>query len=192
METTLHEDKTFDKIVYANKVIKGREFQNCIFKNCDLSNSNFSHSKFLDCVFLSCNLSMIKMTGTTLSNVIFKDCKILAVNFNDCENFLFSILRVESCNLDFTSFVGKKMLKTEFIKSSMKEANFEQANLAGSVFDQVDLSSAAFYKTDLTSTDFTTAYNFDIDPESNTLKKASFSMEGLPGLLRKYGLKINQ
>jgi fluoroquinolone resistance protein len=134
---------------------------------------------------------MIKLSGTTLNNAVFRDCKILAVNFNDCENFLFSILRAESCNLDLTSFLGKKMLKTEFIKSSMKEVNFELANLSGSVFDQVDLSGASFYKTDLTAADFTTAYNFDIDPESNTLKKASFSIEGLSGLLRKYHIKIN-
>ena len=34
------------------------------------------------------------------------------------------------------------------------------------------------------------AYNFDIDPEINMIKKALFSAQGLPGLLSKYQLKI--
>ncbi|WP_419802798.1 hypothetical protein [Mucilaginibacter sp.] len=38
--------------------------------------------------------------------------------------------------------------------------------------------------------DFSSAYNFSIDPENNRIKKAKFSVAGLPGLLEKFGLKI--
>jgi hypothetical protein len=42
----------------------------------------------------------------------------------------------------------------------------------------------------LKKADLRTAYNYHIDPESNKLKKAKFSLQGLPGLLDKYGIDI--
>ena len=39
-------------------------------------------------------------------------------------------------------------------------------------------------------TDFTTSYNYSIDPEKNKLKKAIFSKEGLKGLLAKYEIVV--
>ncbi len=82
------------------------------------------------------------------------------------------------------------MLNTKFVRSSLKEATFSQANLAGSTFDECDLLGTVFNRTDLSGADLSTAYNFDIDPELNNIRKAAFSAGGLPGLLRKYDLKI--
>ena len=45
-------------------------------------------------------------------------------------------------------------------------------------------------RTNLSGADFSTAFNFDIDPEANTIKKAKFSSYGLQGLLTKYNLQI--
>jgi uncharacterized protein YjbI with pentapeptide repeats len=189
MESVLHEDKTFENVVYAEKVIKGREFQSCIFSKCDFANSDFSYNKFLDCHFRSCNLSMMKLKGTTLNNAVFKDCKIMGVNFMDCIDFLFTV-QFESCILDYSSFMGKKMVKTRFLKSSLKEVNFSQTNLSGSVFQETDLTDAIFNQTDLTAANLITAFNYAMDPELNIIRKASFSAHGLPGLLAKYAIKI--
>jgi fluoroquinolone resistance protein len=51
MDQLSYEDQTFEKIVYKEHVVHGREFQDCTFRNCDFSNSNFSRNKFLDCTF---------------------------------------------------------------------------------------------------------------------------------------------
>jgi len=118
-----------------------------------------------------------------------KNCKILGVIFNECQNFLFSV-RFENCTLDYSSFFGKKMVKTSFIQSSLKEVNFTQANLSGSIFDQSDLLGTIFSGTDLTAVNFITAFNYIIDPELNNIKKASFSTDGIAGLLMKYQIKI--
>lgn len=190
MDPIFHENKVFEKIVYTGKVIKGREFQQCTFRQCDLSNSDFDHNKFLDCTFELCNLSMMKMRGTTLSNAVFRDCKIMGVNFNDCEKFLFHVEAFHSCILDYSSFMGRKLIKGNFFKTSLKEVNFSQATLTGCVFDQTDMENAIFERTDLTATDFRTAYNFIIDPELNIIRKAKFSLHGLPGLMVRYGIKI--
>jgi fluoroquinolone resistance protein len=189
MEPHIHDNKIFEDITYAEKIINGREFHDCTFKKCDFSNSEFSNSKFVDCIFEGCNLSMMKLGGTTLNNAIFKHCKILGVNFSQCQDFLFTV-RFEHSLLDYSSFMDKKMLKTYFIKTTLKEVTFTGAILSGSVFDDTDLYGAVFNRTGLTSVNFTTAYNYTIDPELNTMKKAIFSLIGVPGLLSQYDIKI--
>jgi uncharacterized protein YjbI with pentapeptide repeats len=132
---------------------------------------------------------MMKLKGTTLNNAVFKDCKIMGVNFMDCIDFLFTV-QFESCILDYSSFMGKKMLKTRFVKTSLKEVNFGQTNLSGSVFQETDMAGAIFSQTDLTAANLTNAFNYALDPELNSIKKAIFSAHGLPGLLGKYNIKI--
>jgi fluoroquinolone resistance protein len=188
MELT-HYEKTFEDVSYTGKTIKGREFEACTFKRCDFSNSDFSYNKFLQCSFEKCNLSMMKLNGTALQDAVFNHCKILGVNFSECQDFLFSV-QFDSCILDYASFMGKKMPKTKFIKTSLKEVSFIQASLADVYFDHTDLSGTIFNGTDLTGANFITAFNYTMDPELNTLKKAHFSMDGLPGLLAKYKIKI--
>ena len=190
MEQFTYDDRLFDRINYSGNIVNGTEFESCRFKNCDFSNSIFTNNKFLDCVFEDCNLSLIKLSKTTLSNTRFNNCKLLGIIFSECQDFLFSV-KFESCILDYSSFMGKKMPKTYFIKSSLKEVNFTRTNLSGSVFNETDLADTLFNGTDLTAANFLTAFNYMIDPELNNLKKACFSLHGLPGLLTRHQLKIS-
>ncbi|MES2809640.1 MAG: pentapeptide repeat-containing protein [Bacteroidota bacterium] len=189
MSATILDDKTFTELNYAKTTERNTEFNNCIFKKCDFSEAEFAGCKFIDCVFDNCNLAMMKLDRSTLHNITFKDCKILGVNFSAAEDFLFTV-SFESCMLDYCSFMRKKMPKTVFKKSSLKEATFTQAILTGSVFDECNLLETVFRQTDLTAVNFSTALNYIIDPELNTMKKAIFSAHGLEGLLFKYDLKI--
>ena len=189
MEQTLHEDKTFEKVMYTDQVIKGREFQGCTFKSCDFMNSDFSFNTFHDCTFEACNLSMMKLKASTLNNAVFKGCKVLGVNFSECSEFLFHV-RFESCVLDYASFAGRKMQKTKLTDCSAKEATFSLADLSGSVFEKTDLWGAVFNRTNLTAANFITAFNYTIDPEINNIKKASFSMDGLTGLLVRHNINV--
>jgi fluoroquinolone resistance protein len=185
----IHDDKTFSEVAFTGQVIRGTEYNNCTFKKCDFSDTEFHLCKFIDCAFEHCNLSMVKWGKSTLTNAVFKDCKILGVNFSTCEDFLFSV-QFESCMLDYSSFMRKKMVKTLFRKSSLKEVTFTDANIAGSVFDECNLLETVFRNTDLTSVNFSTALNYIIEPELNIMNKAIFSAHGLEGLLTKYNLKI--
>jgi uncharacterized protein YjbI with pentapeptide repeats len=72
----------------------------------------------------------------------------------------------------------------------MKEVNFTGANLTNSVFENCNLDNVAFNDTQLAAVDFTSAYNYKIDPEFNPMKKAKFSTQGISGLLGKYDIKI--
>jgi len=82
------------------------------------------------------------------------------------------------------------MPKTKFISCSMKEVTFIGTNLTQSVFGNCNLDNAIFNDTILAGADFTTAYNYKIDPEFNPMKKAKFSSQGIAGLLDKYDIKI--
>jgi fluoroquinolone resistance protein len=189
MEELLHQDKTFEKITSPNKTIRGREFEDCVFRSCDFSNGDFSHNRFTDCEFVGCNFAMLKLLGTTLNNVTFRECKLTGINFSECEEFLFTV-RFENCLMDYTSFLKRKMPKTTFADCSLKNVVFEQANLTKAKFDNTDLAGAVFERTNLSEANLVTAYNYTIDPELNTIKKARFSQNGLAGLLARYDIRV--
>lgn len=191
MEPVSHENKTFDKIVFSEKELKNRSFEDCNFSNCDFSNSHLNTNLFINCKFTSCNMGMAKLNNASLRDVFFKDSKLIGISFHECKDFLFQV-SFENCVLDYTSFMGKKMAKTKFIDCSIKNANFSNTDLSDAIFQNCNLSGTIFEKTQLKNCDFRTAYNYALDPELNFIKKAKFSRNGLEGLLGKYGIRIDQ
>ncbi len=190
MTDLIYIQKTFEKEVFINVRINNREFEDCVFKNCDFSNTDFAETTFLDCEFIDCNLSLAKMRNTSLKIVHFKNCKLLGILFHETAEFLFSV-HFQDCILDCASFANKKIPKTKFINSSLKETSFIGANLSNSIFDNCNLDGTIFNDTNLKMTDFSTSYNYKIDPEFNSMQKAKFSMQGIAGLLDKYDILIN-
>ncbi|WP_306352374.1 pentapeptide repeat-containing protein [Flavobacterium sp. '19STA2R22 D10 B1'] len=189
MEELLHENKTFTKIIYSEKQIKNREFEQCTFVDCDFSNSDFSFNRFSDCTFIGCNLAMLKLAKTSLCVVHFKQCKLLGVNFSECEDFLFEV-SFNECVADYASFRWKKMAKTKFINTSLQGVFFDDANLSSALFDKVNLQGAVFNRTDLKEADFRTAEQYTIDPELNNVRKAKFSFPSVLGLLAKHNINV--
>ncbi|WP_367754330.1 pentapeptide repeat-containing protein [Flavobacterium sp. WC2421] len=189
MEELIHIQKTFEKVVFIDKKVSNREFEDCTFKNCDFSNSNFSYNSFLDCEFIDCNLSMTKLSGTSMKSIQFRNCKLLGIQFEECDDFLFNV-NFQECVLDYSSFANKKMPKTKFNSCSLQEVTFVGTNLTQAIFDDSNLEGAIFNNTQLAGADFSKASNFKIDPEFNPMKKAKFSTQGIIGLLDKYDIKI--
>ncbi|PAW92897.1 MCBG-like protein [Mucilaginibacter sp. MD40] len=188
-DKSFYEGEVFEKLQYPGVKAQRIEYENCTFKQCDLSEADFSRCKFMDCVFEDCNLSVDNLDGAMLNDVRFKACKILGVNFSKCDDFLFGVA-FDGCLMDYASFAGKKLVKTAFVKCSLKEVSFTDAILTNSVFTDCDLDNAVFNHTDLSGVNFSTAYNFIIDPELNTLRKALFDVSGLPNLLTRHGIKV--
>jgi len=187
---TYTEDKTFDKVDFTEKPLAKGEYESCTFLHCNFSNSDLSGIRFLDCAFTGCNCSLAKLVKTVFGDIKFRDCKMLGLRFDTCDKFGFSI-HLESCNLDNSSFFQVKLVKTVFKNTQLRELDFTEADLTGSVFDNWDLAGAVFENTIIEKADFRTSYNFSIDPEINKVKKAKFSLYGLPGLLNKYGIEIH-
>lgn len=83
-----------------------------------------------------------------------------------------------------------KLKKYRFTDCNLQEADFTETDLSGSIFENCDLQRTIFYNTILQQADFTSSYNYSIDPERNRIKKAHFSRLGVVGLLDKYNIVI--
>jgi len=189
-DNTLHQEKTFTDINYADKILRNREFVKCEFIKCDFSKSDLSQNDFVDCHFVQCNFSMTIVNKTGFKDVTFSGCKILGVDFSKCSKFMFSFF-FEHCQINYSTFYGTKLRKTKFTDCALKETDFEEADLTAAIFHNCDLSGAIFVRSILEKTDFSTAKNFGIDPEINKMKQAKFSNSGLSGLLLKYNLDLD-
>ena len=97
----------------------------------------------------------------------------------------------EGGQLDQSSFYRTKLKKTVFKNIQLKEVDLTECDLASAVFDHCDLAGATFENTILEKADLRTSFNYSIDPERNRVKKAKFSLQGLPGLLNKYDIEIH-
>lgn len=165
------------------------EFDHCVFNQIDFSNQDLSGSKFMDCQFDGCNLALANIQHTAFQNVIFNQTKLSGLQFDTCNPFALSF-RFNDCILQHATFFKLTIPKTIFVKSDLTGADFTETNLTESIFDACNLSQAIFEKTKLTRVDFTSAFHFSIDPNKNDIKKAQFSIDGLPGLLEAYNIII--
>lgn len=185
----IFEEQKFDRINFTETEFPSGDYENCIFVDCVFSNTDLSGQNFTDCTFIRCNFSLARTVKTALRNIRFKECKLLGLHFETCSTFLFSS-DFEDCLLNLSSFYQMHIKKTRFKNCSLQEVDFTETDLTGSLFEACDLTGAMFEHTLLEKVDFRTSHNFIIDPEVNRIKKAMFSMTGLPGLLNKYHIEI--
>src|SRR5688572_11633426 len=128
MDEFIYIDQTFEKLVQFDMHLSNREFDGCTFLNCEFSNRIFTECTFINCTFQNCNLSMAKLPNTQLQTVTFKDCKLLGIRFDECDDFLFDVDFYGSI-LDYSWFNGKKMKETGFNRGSFKGVNFSNCEL---------------------------------------------------------------
>ena len=189
MQETYIQDKVFNGIDFTQNPLGKGEYENCTFSQCNFADADISGFRFIDCGFDNCNVSLAKLDKTVLRDIKFKDCKMLGLRFDTCHEFGLSF-SFDGCQLDHSSFYKRSLKKTVFKNSELKEADFAEADLTSAVFDNCDLSQAVFDHTILEKADFSTSYNYSIDPEINRIKKAKFSILGISGLLGKYDINI--
>jgi uncharacterized protein YjbI with pentapeptide repeats len=77
-----------------------------------------------------------------------------------------------------------------FSGSKLKESHFTNTCLNGADFSDVDLSGTVFHNCDLSKADFSSATQYNIDPLTNKMKKAKFSLPEAVGLLRSFDVTI--
>ena len=181
---TLIESVDFDMIQHSGLE---REYEQVEFRNCTFSNLN--GIDFSDCLFTACNLSNASIAHAKLQEIQFVDCKLLGINFYEAKDFAFSV-HFENSVLDYASFENTKLNRSVFKDCKLHGVNFTQADLSKTVMKNCDLSEAVFGQTNLSGVDFTTNFNFTIDPASNIVKKTKFLASNLAGLLAKFDLII--
>lgn len=166
------------------------EYEHCTFRLCNLEGADLKNFQFVDCRFEDCNLSLVKLGGASLQQVVFEGCKMQGLHFEACNPFLLEY-QFSNCVLNLSSFYQTKSKKTSFQNCVLHEVDFTEADFSEAKFDACDLAGALFDRTLLEKADFRSAINYTISPALNRLKKAKFSPDGLAGLLSDIGIEIS-
>ncbi len=178
-----------DTVFHKGDLLTRAEYENCVFNGCDFAEGNLSAFVFIDCTFSGCNLSLADISQTAFRDVKFQDSKLLGLRFDTCNAFGLSF-SFDGCQLNHSSFYRMKLKRTVFRNCQLQEVDFVETDLTGAAFDECSLARATFDRTVLEQADFRKAYDYAIDPDNNRIKKARFSIRGVPGLLEKYGIVI--
>lgn len=184
-----NEEKIFKSENFSKKSLEGHVFNSCSFMNCDFSESILRNAKFSTCVFTNCNLSLPKLDACRFQDVQFIDCKIVGAEFFKCDRAFLS-LSFKKCLLSYCNFSDLNMKNTHFNGSKIQEAHFTNTVLTGADFADTDLSGTLFHNCDLCKADFSTAVRYSIDPQTNKVKKAKFSLPEAISLLRGFDITI--
>ncbi len=170
------------------EVIRKIDFCNVKFSNCSFQSAILSESNFENCLFENCNLSLSKTRGTRFLNVYFTGCKLLGINWGDCNHIFkanFSDSLITESNFSDMSLQG-----TIFRKSRFDGTYFSNTNLSKAQFLDCDLNKCIFHNTVLDKTDFSTSYNYFINSEANNLTGAIFSLPEAASLLGNFKIKL--
>ncbi|PLW94134.1 MAG: hypothetical protein C0592_03855 [Marinilabiliales bacterium] len=181
-------DKEFSSKDFRSGFDKGN-YEYCIFKNCNLNGVDISETAFIDCEFIDCDLSMANINKSAFRNVKFISSKLLGLQFNEC-NSMGLEFSLKDCIAHHCSFYQLKLQNSIFNNTEFMEADFAESDLEGSTFSGCDFSLAQFDHSNLELCDFRNATNYIIDPQTNRLKGAKFSREGLEGLVLGFGIEI--
>ena len=183
------DDQTFESVDFSIDGAQDLAFTECVFRQCNFNSTDISRTRFTDCRFEGCDLSLANISDTSFQDIEFQECNLTGLRFDECNPLMFRI-RCAECIADFASFTGMEIKKTHFTQCRLREADFSESNLSESAFTDCDLDRAVFQHTNLQGTDFTSALNYEIDPENNQVRKARFSLSGVRGLLAKYDVSI--
>lgn len=182
-------EETFKGVDYTKiSIVKG-EYDSCSFVDCNFDSIHASNIQFLECEFINCNFSNTIVENTAFKDVIFEECKLVGVKFNECDPFLLAF-QFNKCQLNFASFYKLKLQNTIFNNCSLEEVDFVEANLSKGLFDDCNLKRAIFDNTNLEKTNFVSSYNFDINPARNLVKGAKFSQQNVQGLLNSFQIIV--
>src|SRR5699024_4545768 len=141
--------------------------------------------------FIDCNFSNANLSQSLFQKVVFNNCKMLGLNFDECNQFNFTAV-FENSQLNHSSFYQMNLNRTKFIKCQMKGVDFTEASLKNTTLINSDLFEARFDNTNLKKADFSHSFNYSIDPELNQVKGAVFSFPEVIGLLDKFDININR
>ncbi len=190
MNLPLSDNQNFKSQNYTIDKLPKAEYIDCTFTNCNFENSDLSNNSFLECEFIECNLSNINITHTTFNDITFIDCKLVGVLFQECNTFLLAF-SFTNCTLNLSSFYQLKISTTTFLNCKMHEVDFTETEAKNTAFLNCDLKGSIFDATILNNADFSTAYNFSINPSKNQMKNAIFSKDNCFGLLSYFDIIIN-
>lgn len=184
-----NENQSYKKENYTNSKLDNHHYTNCKFHHCDFSQTSFKKVRFIDCQFDNCVLNLPQLDDCRLQECVFKESKITGANFFQCDPFLFSI-KLESCLLQYCNFANLPLKEGIFNKSIFTECVFSENQMQETQFCYCDLTGTIFHHCNLQKANFSKAFNYVIDPLTNQIKGATFSLPEALVLLRSFEINL--
>lgn len=185
-----YENDTFTSIAAGGAMLRGKSFVHCTFKNCDLSNADCSGTLFESCTFTECNFSLVRMNDAKMRGVVFTGCKILGVVFTPCDTLIID-MHFTKCVLRNCNFSGLSLRKMAATNCEIIDSDFINIDLTDADFTESSFQGTEFNNANLTRASFIDARGYEINPLSNKIRKARFSMPEAISLVEYLGVIIN-
>jgi fluoroquinolone resistance protein len=189
MKTDYHEKMKFESIDFRQYEMNRHTFEDCEFQSCHFSEMSLAGAAFRSCQFVKSELALVNIENATLHCVIFQDCKIIGLNFTDCNPFGFSP-EFENCLIESTVYYSNSLKKGKYINCQIRNTDFIECDLREVDFSNSRFEKTAFQKCNLEKADFRTAHNYQVDPFTNRIKKAKFSLPEAQTFLGFLGIDI--
>ncbi len=174
---------------YDNKVLEGKEYEECEFVNCSFIETTFKKCRFIDCKFKNCRISALKPVDSTYIEVSFSGSKVEGVDWTKAE--IVRELSFENCSLNYSNFNMLKLPKIKIVNCEAKEVTFSETDLSEANLEGTDFEKSVFFKTNLSKASLKNAKNYWIDIMVNKLTGASFSLPDAIDLLKPLKIKVN-
>lgn len=181
--------ETFTDVTLDHASIARSSFSDCTFEKCRLVDVDLTAVDFSDCVFNHCELSLPKLINTGFHGVQFVDCKFVGADFTKISQ-QFLDLSFTNCLIDMCNFSALKLKKTPFLRCVLRETRFVEAQLPETNFEGSDLEGAVFHGCNLEKANFYQAKNYVIDPRTNKIQGAIFSLPEAISLIEGLGVKL--
>lgn len=183
-----HEGETFAGIDGDNATLHSASFFQCVFHNVSLQYAKLPDCTFEQCVFDCCNLSLAQLRSTKIVGAKFTNSKLTGINWSSSSG-VFSA-SFNGCVLDNCAFSSMNLSKYKFVGCSFRDAAFMDTKLCHCVFEDCDLRNCTFHNTDLSHADFSSAYNYFINADTNKFNKATFSLPEAVSLLANFNITL--
>ncbi|MFC1787882.1 pentapeptide repeat-containing protein [Patescibacteria group bacterium] len=167
---------TFKDLDWTEEQKQSKSFCDCVFEGCDFTKTDFSGTEFVDAIFQKCNLSLTDLNNCRLRSVVFVKSKLIGIDFRKCNPNFFSI-SFKNCLLDSCNFsCDFKYATFDFCGSVLRKCIFIETDLHNTDFSECDLEETTFHNCNLEGADFIKAKNYQINPKTNKIKNAKFSL----------------
>ncbi len=189
-----YEGETFTAFAAPMHTFTRTDFIACVFDRCVFTESAFSHCSFTDCRFTGCDLSLARVDGSRFTDTRFHASKLLGIDWTKAGDAviskLFLSVHFDDCLLNYATFFGLTLRRGRFVGCVAREVDFREADLTETLCTTTDFTGSKFHHTNLTKADFRGATNYAINPATNTVMKARFSLPEAVSLLSGFDIVI--
>jgi fluoroquinolone resistance protein len=189
-----YENDRFMRLVERERVYEDIDFVGCAFDHCTFTECVFSHCSFTECRFQGCDLSLVRVPGTRFTDVRFVSSKLIGIDWTKVGDAVISKLFVaahfDDCLLSYASFYGLTLRRGRFVGCIARDVDFRDADLTDATCTGTDFTGSKFHHTNLTKADFRQATGYAVNPITNTVTKARFSLPEAISLLSGFDVLI--